>query len=116
MDNYFSSPDLFNDLSTKQIYCFGTARKGMPQDLGPKKMTLQSEDLQVWTRGDLTAILWRDKHDVQILTNIYDSSAEGNFCDNIGKTIKLQIVSDYTHRVGYVDKGDRTANSYSINR
>jgi len=24
MDNYFSSPDLFDDLTTKQIYCCGT--------------------------------------------------------------------------------------------
>jgi hypothetical protein len=36
MDNIFSSPELFNDLVTKQIYCCGTVRpnrKGMPQDL-----------------------------------------------------------------------------------
>src|SRR5215510_12576011 len=44
MDNYFSSLDLFRDLATKQIYCCGTVRpkrKGMPQDLGPRRMTLK---------------------------------------------------------------------------
>ena len=64
MDYYLSSPDLFDDLATKKIYCCGTVRpnrKGMPQDLGPKRMTLQQGDPQVRTRGDLTAILWRDK-------------------------------------------------------
>jgi len=59
----------------------------MPQDLCPKRMTLQWGDLQVQTRGDLTAILWRDKHDVRVLTNIHDPPAEGNFCDNSGKAI-----------------------------
>jgi len=61
MYNYFSSPDLFDDLATKQINCCGTVRsnrKGIPQDLGPKRMA--RGDLQVRNRGDLTAILWRD--------------------------------------------------------
>jgi len=88
----------------------------MPQDFGPVSMRLQQCDLQVWTRGDLTAILWRDKRDVCILTNIHDPPAEGNFRDNNGKAIKLQIVADYNRHMGYVDKGDRMANSYSINR
>lgn len=119
MDNYFSSPDLFDDLATKQIYCCGTVRpyrKGMPQDFRPMRMRLQRGDLQVRTRGDLTAILWRDKRDVRILTNIHDPPAEGNFRDSNGKAIKPQIVADYNRHMGYVDKGDRMANSYSINR
>jgi len=97
MENYFSSRDLFDDLATKQIYCCGTVRpnrKRMPQDLGPKRMTLQRGDLQLRTRGDLTAILWRDKRDVRVLTNIHDPQAEGNFCDNKGKAIKPQNVAD----------------------
>ena len=80
--------DSERDLATKQIYCCGIVRpnrKGMPQDMGPKRMTLQWGDLQVRTRGDLTAILWRDKHEVRVLTNICDPPAEGNFCDNNGK-------------------------------
>jgi len=107
----------FDDLATKQIYCCGIVRpnrKGTPQDLGPKGMTWG--DLQVRTRGDLTAIMWRDKRDVRILTNIHDPPAEGNFCNNNGKTIKPQIVADYNRHMGYVDKGDRMANSYFINR
>ena len=119
MDNYFFSPDLFDDLATKQIYCCGTVRpnrKGMPQDLGPKRMTLQWGKLQIRTRGYLTEILWRDKRDIRILTNMHDASAEGNFCNDNGRAIKPQIVADYNHHMGYVDKGDRMANSYSINR
>jgi len=113
MDNYFSSPDLFDDLVMKQIYCCGTVRpnrKGKPWDLGPKRLT--RGDLQVQTRGDLTAILWRDKCDVRILTNIHDPSAEGNLCNNNGKAIKPQIVADYNRYMGYVDKGDNGRNLF----
>ena len=114
MDNYFSSPDLFDDLATKPIYCCGTVRpkrKGMPQDLNPKRTKLKRGDLQVRTRGDLTTILWRDNLDVRILTNIHDASAEGNFSDSNGKAINPQIVADYNSHMGYVDKRDRMANS-----
>ena len=51
-------------------------RKGMPQDLGPQKMTLKHGDLQVQTRGDLTAIQLRDKCNIHMLTNIHDVLAD----------------------------------------
>jgi hypothetical protein len=86
----------------------------MPQDFDPMRVRLQWGDLKVRTRGDLTAILWKDKHDLHILTNIHDPPAEGNFWDSNGKAIKPQIVEDYNRHMGYVDKGDRMANSYSI--
>jgi hypothetical protein len=117
MDKFFSSPRLFEDLAMTKIYCRGTVRpnrKGMPQDLGPRKMKLKRGDLHIRTRGDLTAILWRDKCDIYVLTNIHNAPAESNFCDSNGKAIKPQIVADYSHHMGYVDKGDRMANSYSI--
>jgi len=48
-----------------------------------------------------------------MFTNIHNAPAEGNFCNERGKAIKPQIVMDYHHHMGYVDKGDRMANSYS---
>jgi len=119
MDSFFSSPELFDDLVKKQIYCCGTVRlnrKVMPQDLRPKTTKLKRGDIRVRTRADLTAILWRDKRDVCMLTNIHSAPAEGNFCNEGRKAIKPQIVMDYNHHMVYVDKGDRMANSYSISR
>ena len=84
MDNFFSSPELFDDLVKKQIYCCGTVRpnrKGMPQDLRPKTTKLKRGDIRVRTRTDLMAILWRDKRDLSMLTNIHSAPAEGNFCN-----------------------------------
>ena len=89
MDNYLYSPDLFEHFATKQIYCCDTIRpnrKGLSHDSGSKRMTHQRDDLQVRTRGELTAILWRDKRDVHILTNMHDAPAKGNFCFNLLKT------------------------------
>jgi hypothetical protein len=87
----------------------------MPQDLKPKTK-LKRGDIRVRTRADLTAILWRDKRDVRVLSNIHNAPAEGNFCNERGKAIKPQIVMDYSHHMGYVNKGDRMANIYSISR
>jgi len=108
MDNFFSSPELFDDLVKKQIYCCRTVRpnrKGMSQDLRPKTK-LKRGDIRVRIRADLTAILWRDKRDICMLTNIHSAPAEGNFCNEGGKVIKPQIVMGYNHHMGYVDKGD----------
>jgi hypothetical protein len=60
------------------------------------------------------AILWQDKRDISMLTDICDVPAEGNFCSEGVKAIKPQIVMDYNHHMGYGDKGDRMADSKSI--
>ena len=88
----------------------------MPQDLRQKTTKLKRGDIRVRTRGDLTAILWPEKIDVCMLTNIHNASAEGNFCNEGGKAIKPQIVMDYNHHMVCVDNGDRMASSYSISR
>jgi hypothetical protein len=119
MDNFFSSPELFNNLAKKQIYCCRTVKlntEALPQDLALKTIKMKQGDIHVRTRTHLIAILWRDKRDIYMLPNIQEVPAKGNF-GNVGrKVIKPQIVTDYNHHMGYVDKGDRTANSYSISR
>jgi len=50
VDNFFSSPELFDALANKQIYCCGTVRpnrRGMPQDLVPKTTKLKRGDIRV---------------------------------------------------------------------
>jgi len=91
VDNFFSSPELFDDLGNKKIYCCGTVRAnrtGMPQDLAPKTTKTKRGDISVRTRADLTAILWQDKRDIRVLTNIHNAPAEGNLCIEGQKAIK----------------------------
>jgi hypothetical protein len=110
-------PELLYVLAKKQIYCCGTARpntRGMPQDLALKATKVKMGDIPVRTRADLMAILWQDKTDICMLTNIHSAPVKGNFCNEVGKAINLQIVMDYNHHMGYVDKGDQMANRQSI--
>jgi hypothetical protein len=63
MDNFFSSPDLFDYLHTKAINFCGTVRpnrKEMPRDFGTK-LRLKRGDLKTRVRGVLTAIVWKEK-------------------------------------------------------
>jgi hypothetical protein len=119
MDNFFSSPDLFDELMTKDITCCGTVRpnrKGLPDDFRRRQFRLKKGDIRTRVRGDMTALVWKDKRDVYLLTNMHCPPAEGNFCDEHGNAIKPAIVADYNAHMGYVDKADRMANSYSISR
>ena len=84
----------------------------MPKDLKSKTLRLRRGDIQVRTRGDLTAVVWKDKRDVCL----HDPPTEGNYRDERRNAIKLAIVADYNCHVGHVDNVDRMANSYTASR
>jgi hypothetical protein len=79
-------------------------------------MKMKKGDLMTEVKGTLTAIVWKDRRNVIILTNMLSSPLEGNFCDENGKAMKLAIVQDCNRHMGYVDKSDRMMNSYSVRR
>jgi len=116
MDNFFPSPDLYDDLAQKKIFYCGTVRlhrKGMPKNLKPKILRLKHGDSRVRSRGDMMAVVWKDKRDVCLLTNIHDPPREGNYHNEHGNAIKPAIVADYNCHMGHVDNADRMANSYT---
>jgi hypothetical protein len=101
VDNFFSSSDLFNNLTKRKINCGGTVRldgKGMPRDLLLQSNRLKRGGILSRTRDDLTAMVWRDKRDVHILTHMRHPPASGNFCDEHGNAIKPEIIQDYNRR------------------
>ena len=117
MDNYFTSPALFEDLFQRKINACGTVchdRRGMPQDIGPKSLKMKRGDIVTCIRGNLRAVLWKDKRDVYILTNMHSPPVEGNFTDDFGHAIKPRVVEDYNAYMRFVDKSDRMVNSYRI--
>jgi hypothetical protein len=65
-------------------------------------------------RGNLTAMLWKDNRDNDILTNMQRPPREGILCDKQRKIQKPVIVTDYNQYMDYTDKGERLANSYSF--
>ena len=60
----------------------------------------------------MTAVVWKDKRDVCLLTNLHNPPREGNYRDEHGNAIKPAIVADYNRHMGHVDNADRMANSY----
>jgi hypothetical protein len=117
MENIFSSPDLFDCLHSKTINCCGNVklnRKGMPQDL--KTLKLRRGDIRTRVRDNMTVMIWKDKRNVNMLTNMHHPPAEGNFCDEHGNALKPVIIQDYNEHMGYMDKSDRMTNTYSISR
>ncbi|GFG33441.1 hypothetical protein Cfor_12401 [Coptotermes formosanus] len=84
MHNYFSSPDLYNDVTKQKTNCCRRVRPnrtGMPHDFRSKTLRLRRGDVRARTNGDLTAVVWKDKRNVHMLTNIHVAPAEGNFCN-----------------------------------
>ena len=119
MDNYFTSPDLFDDLFQRKINACGTFRQdrpGMPQDIRRKSLKLKRGDILTRVRGTIRAIRRKDRRDVYILTNMHASPVEGNFTQESGQAIRPHVLVDYKAHMGFVDKSDRMVNGYGIAR
>jgi len=119
MVNFFSLPRFFDDLDRHKINSCATVqpnRRDMPHDFGPKQLKLQRGDIKVRARGCLTALVWKDRWEIYMLTNMDPPSAEGNFCDDSNRPVKPHIVEPYNWHMGYVDNSDHMANSYSMSR
>jgi len=94
MDILFSSLALFDDLHTKMINCCGLLdqrEKGCQKNFG-HKMKLKRDDLKTKVKCNITAIAWKDKLNVNILTNMHSPTLKCNFCDERGKAVKLAII------------------------
>ena len=61
-------------------------------------------------------MVWRDKRDVCLLTNIHDPSREGSYRNEHGNARKPTIVADYNRQIGHVDNADRMAKSHTVSR
>jgi len=80
------------------------------------KTKMKSGDLKTKVKGNLTATVWKDKQNVNILTNLHSPLLEDNFCDEHGKAMKPAIIQNCNRYTGYVAKSDCIMNSYSISR
>jgi len=86
----------------------------MPHDFGPEKLKLKRGDVRVKTRGGLTALVWKDRREVYMLTNMDPPPSRRKFCDDSNRPVKPHIVEQYTQHMGFVNTLDFMANSYSM--
>ena len=71
MDNFFSSPELFDKLCNRNTDAVGTLRanrRGLSNRFG--KVSLQKRQITAVFRGKLMALRWRDKRYVPLVSSM----------------------------------------------
>ena len=116
MDNYYSSPELFDELYYRQTYACGTARqlrKGMPKTLG--KCKLKPLETAFMRNGPLLCLKWvgqkmkSKKKPVTILTTIHEANELlTKKKDSHGNRIPKPVcIFEYTKNMSGVDISDQ---------
>ncbi len=114
MDNLYTLFDLVYDLKIKGTFSVGTirsTRKNFPEDLKVDKTgtnVLAIGNLRFATFEDLTAVLWRDRHDIYVLSSLHNRSVETVMKRPKGGSYKVPIpfptsIRDYNQFMGGVD-------------
>ena len=71
MDNFSSTPRLFDDFDRRKINSCGTVqpnRRDMPRDFVRKQVKIKRGDVRVRTREGLTVLVWKERWEVYMLT------------------------------------------------
>lgn len=78
LDNYYCSPELFEELHSRTSFACGTCRstrKHLPKAVVKKKFKKNQQGCCVWRRnGPLLCFRWREKKDVTMLTTIHQAT------------------------------------------
>ena len=120
VDNYYTSPTLFDALFAEDTMAVGTARlnrREMPKALKETKLTRGQAVFR--QRENLTAVKWRDKRDVTILSTV--NKATFTLTNRVNRTtgelvtLPTAIVL-YNKYMGGVDRCDQLNKYYTITR
>ncbi|KAF3836791.1 hypothetical protein F7725_004255, partial [Dissostichus mawsoni] len=71
VDNFYTSPNLFGDLSTKNIGCCGTIRKNRLTELNDLPKKAERGDLRWIRKGKLLFIKWMDSREVTMCSTVH---------------------------------------------
>lgn len=116
-DNFYTSPELVEILIEQKTDIYGTARatrKDMPAPF--KKAKLKKGEVQAFQRGKCTAIQWKDKRLITLLSTVHSADMV-QFQDSKGRTVeKPSVVCDYNHTMGGVDLSDQMLATYPVAR
>jgi Transposase IS4 len=124
LDRGFTSPVLLDELLRRGIRCCGTVstnRKGLPEDLLTTASQLQNNEFTYRQRGELGALVWKDRRLVYLLTT-HTSPAETTSIERKsknGSTVQRSVptaVADYNKYRSGVDTVDQLHANYSIGR
>ena len=118
LDNFYSSPYLFDHLAAEGTMSVGTVRlnrKEMPKAL---KIKLKRDEAIYRQRDNLLAMKWVDKRDVAMLSTVHTNTmAITEKTDRNGMPIiKPSCVVQYNKYMGGVDTSDQLSKYYSFTR
>lgn len=117
MDNFYTSPELFEVLIQNKTDAYGTVRpnrRDMPSIFGKKK--LKPGEMVAWQKGKMMAIRWRDKKDVCLMSTVHNTSTATVHTKGGKDVLKPQVIIDYNCTMGGVDRADQAMTFYPTMR
>ncbi|XP_043485886.1 piggyBac transposable element-derived protein 4-like [Polistes fuscatus] len=108
VDNWYTSPLLFNTLHLKQTNSCGTVRKNRKY-VPIISNKLQKGEISFRSTETLLCMKWQDKREVWMLTSLHHADiVETRKLHYLTKTpiTKPTCIQDYNHNMGAVDKTD----------
>jgi hypothetical protein len=115
VDNWYSSPALFEELVSNKTNAVGTVRinrKNMPKEL---KSKIKKGETVCYFTNHLMALKWHDKRQVAMLSN-YHTSAMATITNYSGEKQKPEVIIDYNANMGAVDVADQMLSAYPVER
>ena len=114
VDNFYSSPILFDDLLEKEILACGTVRhdrRGLPSHT----KGLNRGEAEFKKCGDLTFVHWKDKRDVFCLSTFHSAKMEPFTTRRREEDVQRPVlISDYNRHMGGVDRMDQMITYHSV--
>lgn len=114
-DNWFSSPNLAQELMRRKTYLCATLRKNRKNTDPPKKM--KKGEVIVKSANGIMTQYWKDKKMVSIISTIHDHQMQEVTLRGTGaKVLKPTSVLDYNKYARGIDQGDMVMSTYNIRR
>ncbi|KAL0879584.1 hypothetical protein ABMA27_003312 [Loxostege sticticalis] len=113
MDNWYSSPKLFDFLASRGIGACGTVKKTR-KEMPKFRTSLKKGERDVKFTSRIMAVKWHDKKDVYILSTIHkDEMGPSEKMDRSTglPVMKPECVLDYNKNMGIVDTNDMMLSS-----
>lgn len=123
-DNFFTSVNLIISLKLGGILACGTVRsnqKELPKNQNADKNMTRGDSEFRTSFKDARWAKWNDDKSVQLLSNFHDPSTivTASRKQKDGSVLEIscsQVIQDYNHYMGCVDKADMFKSFYEINR
>jgi hypothetical protein len=120
LDNYYSSPILFDNLNNQSTSAVGTVRLNRKQiPSAVKNANLKKGEVVYRQRGNLLALKWKDKRDVSLLSTVHRATftVTNRIVHATGESVTVPSpIVLYNKYMGGVDHADQLNKYYTVTR